>query len=308
MPGSATLNAHKMTMNPEPGLHATIRRFWQQSYGPDWLSLLLLALANLAVGLIEPFQRMFSLDDRTLHFPHAEIERVPVPMLLTYSIALPTLLILLSTILNLHKTREQKLHQVHVSLLGLAISLMLTTFITDTVKNGYGRPRPDLIARCKPEEGTPEHELVGMEVCTEQDYHTLYDGFRSFPSGHSSFSWSGLGFLSLFLFGQTRALRPGSDMCRIVISALPSLGALLITLSRTEDYRHDIYDVSTGTLIGASVTYWSYRRYFPPLTSSSCNSPLPPRGRENEQTYSKTEFEMIPTRPSTPDLETGQGA
>jgi len=142
---------------------------------------------------------MFSLDDRTLHFPHAEIERVPVPMLLVYSIALPTLLILLSTFANPHKTREQKLHQLHVSLLGLAISLMLTTFITDTVKNGYGRPRPDLIARCKPKEGTPDHELVGIEVCTERDHHTLYDGFRSFPSGHSSFSWSGLGFLSLLV-------------------------------------------------------------------------------------------------------------
>ena len=142
---------------------------------------------------------MFSLDDRTLHFPHAEIERVPVPMLLVYSIALPTLLILLSTFANPHKTREQKLHQLHVSLLGLAISLMLTTFITDTVKNGYGRPRPDLIARCKPKEGTPDHELVGIEVCTERDHHMLYDGFRSFPSGHSSFSWSGLGFLSLLV-------------------------------------------------------------------------------------------------------------
>jgi len=142
---------------------------------------------------------MFSLDDRTLHFPHAETERVPVPMLMVYSIALPALLILLSTLVNLHKTRKQKFHQLHVSLLGLAISLMLATFITDTIKNGYGRPRPDLIARCKPKEGTPGHELVSIEVCTERDHHTLYDGFRSFPSGHSSFSWSGLGFLSLLV-------------------------------------------------------------------------------------------------------------
>lgn len=142
---------------------------------------------------------MFSLDDRTLHFPHAETERVPVPMLFVYSLALPTILILLSTIVNPHKTRKQKLHQMHVSLLGLATSLMLTTFITDIIKNGYGRPRPDLIARCKPKEDTPEHELVSIKVCTERDHHTLYDGFKSFPSGHSSFSWSGLGFLSLLV-------------------------------------------------------------------------------------------------------------
>ncbi|PUU82467.1 phosphatidic acid phosphatase type 2/haloperoxidase [Tuber borchii] len=254
-----------MAMNSELGLRAKIQRFWQQSYTPDWLSLLLLALANLAVNLIAPFQRMFSLDDRTLHFPHAETERVPVPMLFVYSLALPTILILLSTLMNPHKTRKQKLHQMHVSLLGLATSLMLTTFITDVIKNGYGRPRPDLIARCKPKENTPEHELVSIKVCTERDHHTLYDGFKSFPSGHSSFSWSGLGFLSLFLFGQTRALRPGSDMCRVVISVLPALGPLLIALSRTEDYRHDIYDVSIGSLIGILVTYWTYARPPSPL-------------------------------------------
>lgn len=63
-----------------------------------------------------------------------------------------------------------------------------------------GRARPDLIARCKPKEGTPEHELVTYLVCTETDHHTLHDGFRSFPSGHSSFSFAGLGYLSLFVF------------------------------------------------------------------------------------------------------------
>ncbi|RPA96642.1 acid phosphatase/Vanadium-dependent haloperoxidase [Choiromyces venosus 120613-1] len=256
-----------MTNPTDRSLRSRIRQVWQQSYTPDWLSLLLLALANLAVGLLSPFQRMFSLDDRSLSFPHALIERVPVPMLLAYSTALPTLSIILFTLSHPRKSTSQKLHQVHVSLLGLAISLMLTTFITDTIKNGYGRPRPDLLDRCKPREGTPQHELVTIDVCTEKDPHTLLDGFRSFPSGHSSFSWSGLGFLSCFLLGQLKALRPGADMCRVIVAGLPALGALLIALSRTEDYRHDIYDVSTGSLVGGLVTYWSY---------ACLSSPLPP--------------------------------
>ena len=64
-------------------------------------------------------------------------------------------------------------------------------------QNGVGRARPDLIARCKPKEDTPADKLVTYLVCTETDHHTLHDGFRSFPSGHSSFSFAGLGYLSL---------------------------------------------------------------------------------------------------------------
>jgi diacylglycerol diphosphate phosphatase/phosphatidate phosphatase len=91
-------------------------------------------------------------------------------------------------------------HQIHVTILGFAVSLILTSFITDLVKNSVGRPRPDLIARCKPRKGSPEHSLVTIEICTETEHHVLHDGWRSFPSGHSSFAFSGLGYLALYLF------------------------------------------------------------------------------------------------------------
>lgn len=48
--------------------------------------------------------------------------------------------------------------------------------------------------------------LVDSTICRTTDSESLQDGFRSFPSGHSSFSWSGLLYLSLFLcskFGVT---------------------------------------------------------------------------------------------------------
>ncbi len=74
-----------------------------------------------------------------------------------------------------------------------------------------GRPRPDLLARCKPTPGTPTSTLVAIDVCTETDHHTLHDGWRSFPSGHSSFSFAGLGFLSLFFAGQMRVFAHSSS-------------------------------------------------------------------------------------------------
>ena len=89
-----------------------------------------------------------------------------------------------------------------VTYLPFAISLVLTSFLTDIVKKAVGRPRPDLLDRCHPTGGTKENVLVNIEVCTAEEGHKLQDGWRSFPSGHSSFSFAGLGFLALFLAGQ----------------------------------------------------------------------------------------------------------
>ncbi|KAI5852821.1 PAP2 domain protein [Morchella snyderi] len=309
MPGSATAKARYHYEGTMGALH----RFWQKSYAPDWLGVLLIALENLAITFFEPFHRMFSLDNRDIQYPHAEIERVPVPMLLTYAIGTPLLVIALYTLLTPSKhlstpSRLHRLHLLHVSLLGLTISLMLTTFVTDLIKNGVGRPRPDLIARCLPRRGTPKNELVSWEVCTQTDHHTLHDGFRSFPSGHSSFSWGGLGYLSLFLAGQLGAWRRGAGMMKVVIVGLPAVGATLVTVSRTEDYRHDVFDVCAGSLIGIGIGYYSYRRYFPALTSKHSNVPYK-RGEDDDEHGStgdsRGDFEMLPRLVDSPDLEMG---
>jgi hypothetical protein len=92
------------------------------------------------------------------------------------------------------------------------------------MKVTVGRPRPDLIARCLPKPGSengPVFGLVSAEICTQTDAFILKDGFRSFPSAHSSctptprsirsqysdfrfalVSFAGLGFLSFYLAGK----------------------------------------------------------------------------------------------------------
>lgn len=151
--------------------------------------------------------------------------------------------------------------------------MILTLFITDVIKNAVGRPRPDLIARCKPEPGTPAHELVTYKVCTELDHHVLHDGWRSFPSGHSSFSFSGLGYLALFIAGQCNVYRPRADLARVLLALAPLLGAALIAISRCEDYRHDVYDVTVGSVLGMAVAHYTYRRYYPALRNKGCATP-----------------------------------
>jgi diacylglycerol diphosphate phosphatase/phosphatidate phosphatase len=65
------------------------------------------------------------------------------------------------------------------------------------------------------------------------------------------------------------------------MALLPLLAAAMIAISRCEDYRHDVYDVCTGGLIGISIAYFSYRRYFPRLRANGCAEPFPSRAEDN---------------------------
>lgn len=215
---------------------------------------------------------MFSLDDKSIQYPHAQHQRVPSEMNIIYSFAIP-----LATMVAWSLIFRPGLHKAHVTILGLFISLVLSTFLTDVVKNAIGRPRPDLIARCKPAKGTPEHTLITVAVCTETDHHTLHDGWRSFPSGHSSFAFAGLGYLAIWVSGQMHVFRPRTDLARVLVALAPFLGAAMIAMSRLADYRHDVYDVSVGSVLGISIAYFSYRRYYPSLKTARCHEPFPSR-------------------------------
>ncbi|PQE29619.1 pap2 domain protein [Rutstroemia sp. NJR-2017a BBW] len=240
-----------------------------------------LLLGNATVP-VKPFHRMFFINNIDIQYPHALQERVPVTWNLIYAGAIPC-----ATLALWLGISKANLHKWHVTMLGFFIGLILTSFITDVIKNAVGRPRPDLISRCKPVPGTPDNKLVTIDVCTETDPHTLQDGWRSFPSGHSSFAFAGLGFLALFISGQTHVFRPRTDLGRVLLALAPLLGAAMIAISRCEDYRHDVYDVTCGSILGIGVTYFSYRRYFPKLHSSKCHEPYPSRETIFNQGFGK---------------------
>ncbi|KAG9686171.1 PAP2-domain-containing protein, partial [Aureobasidium melanogenum] len=251
----------------------TILHIWRekcQPYAADYIGLAIILPIWICLQLFiftEPFHRMFALDDRRIQYPHADIEHVPVPWLLIYAGLFPFIILL---VWNFAFSRP---HKTHVTLLGFGISLLTTLFITDVIKNAVGRPRPDLLARCNPKPGTPEHQLISYTVCTNPNHHVLHDGWRSFPSGHSSFSFSGLGYLSFFLLSQLRILHPRAGLYRTLVAFSPLLGAALIAISRLEDYRHDVFDVVVGSCLGLGIAFGTWRRWFPALSSRACDEP-----------------------------------
>jgi diacylglycerol diphosphate phosphatase / phosphatidate phosphatase len=240
-------------------------------YALDYIGFGLILTLFLLTKAFNPFHTLFSLSDPHIQHPFAIHERVPTPVLYIYAIPVPAVTIAVYLLVTRAST-----HTLHVSLLGLAIALILTEFLTSLAKNAIGRPRPDLLDRCIPAPGTPETTLVGVEVCTQTDSHKLQDGFRSFPSGHSSFAFAGLGYLALSLAGQLGALRPGAAVLKLLVCLIPIVAAAGIAISRLEDYRHDPYDVSAGSALGMLVAWLSYRRYFPGLRTENCNEAYAP--------------------------------
>ena len=100
--------------------------------------------------------------------------------------------------------------------MGLALALASTFMVTEGLKDIYGKPRPDLLARCNPDLSSVEQYIVGgirgigngyvaapvkvdWHICRQPNDEILSDGFASFPSGHSSFIWAGMLYLTLFL-------------------------------------------------------------------------------------------------------------
>jgi len=259
-----------MSLPSQLGAAGALARFWLRSYAADYIALGILAAGWLLIQLFMlPFHRMFYLDNMALRYPFAEVERVTVLWSVIYSGLTPLITLVLWAAIIRPRT-----HKAHVTILGLLTTLALSSFLTDIIKNAVGRPRPDLIARCKPDETTSPHVLVTFSVCTQTDQHILEEGWRSFPSGHSSFAFSGLGYLSLFLAGQMHVFRPHADLARCLSCLAPLLGAIMIAISRCEDYRHDVYDVACGSFLGIAVAYFSYRRYYPALRSSNCDIPF----------------------------------
>lgn len=221
----------------------------------------------------QPFQRQFYLGDLSISHPFAEHERVSDVNLQLSAIILPmSIIVLISRLLT---KKKHFIATCYVSLLALVGSYVLTNLITNIAKNWIARPRPDFLSRCEPKAGLPLDVLyTAAEVCTSKNQIRLSDGLRSTPSGHSSSSFAGLGFLQLWLSGQLLIMHPLSGLWRSIVSMIPLLCALYIALSRTQDYRHHFMDVFLGSCLGYTIAYLMYRRYFPALDSSRPYVPL----------------------------------
>jgi diacylglycerol diphosphate phosphatase/phosphatidate phosphatase len=178
---------------------------------------------------------------------------------------------LLAVILLSFGSRRKLAGDTHHALLALVLSLLVTGFLTEWVKVTVGRLRPDFLSRCDPVVPsnlplTTGGSSLWLGGACRGSERLVMDGRKSFPSGHSSLSFAGLGFISLYLIGQWRlmAVQDGasaSPWSWMVVSG-PLATALFVAMSRIVDYRHHWQDVTVGSLLGIIVTFLIYRLYY----------------------------------------------
>jgi len=160
----------------------------------------------------------------------------------------------------------------------VTLAMPLNGVLTDVIKLLVGRPRPDFAYRCWPQSGgqVPEGGFSGESLVCTGDHDTIIEGRKSFPSGHSSFSFACWGFVFLYLSGKLgtfHCTQPISSW-RLLLPLVFLLIPLSIALSRTADYHHHWQDVLVGSLLGFSVIWIVYRQHYPPLNCPSSAKPL----------------------------------
>ncbi|QRW14806.1 oligosaccharyl transferase subunit OST3/OST6 family protein [Ceratobasidium sp. AG-Ba] len=245
------------------------------TYSLDWIVTIIIIGLFYLLDRIEGFKRQFSLTDTSIQHTFAVHERVPPFALYMIALVAPAVLMPIVNLLTVRSWWDW-----HNSWLGLLLGLATTGSLTQVVKVTVGRPRPDLIDRCQPSSGAANaspYGLVSADICTSDDHERLKDGFRSFFSGHSSLSFAGLGFLSFYLAGKMHLFDERGHTGKAWIALTPLTGALLVAISRTMDYRHHWQDVLIGSVVGLVLSYFSYRQYYPSLTSPFSHRPYSPR-------------------------------
>ncbi|KAJ1284898.1 hypothetical protein BS78_03G240400 [Paspalum vaginatum] len=222
----------------------------------DWIVLVLLAVLDGILNIIEPFHRFvgsqmmadlsYPMKDNTVPFWAVPIIGIIGPMIIIIVIYF----------------RRRNVYDLHHAILGLLFSVLITAVITDAIKDGVGRPRPDFFWRCFPD-GKPNYNNFTTGVICHGEASVIKEGHKSFPSGHTSWSFAGLGFLSWYLAGKIKVFDRRGHVAKLCVVLSPLLLAALVAVSRVDDYWHHWQDVCTGGLLGMTVASICYLQFFP---------------------------------------------
>lgn len=240
----------------------------------DWFVVgILLAFFFLVAETAHPFHRQFEVNNPKLSHPFAESERITDNQLYLLTCILPSILLTFFLLLN-GKTNFERLHLAQVTNLGFWLTIAAVGVITDLLKVWISNPRPDFLQRCGVDPKITSG-LVDVLVCLAPlGEMYLWDGLKLTPSGHSSFAFAGLGFLSLWLMGQYKVWENHVPLWKPIGAMMPLTLASYIALSRSQDYRHHLFDISFGSCIGAIGAWLGYHRYFPSVASDNSEQPI----------------------------------
>lgn len=128
------------------------------------------------------------------------------------------------------------------SLIGLGYALLYAVMITDTLKLYVQAPRPNFNSL----------KLYVEFIPSDREYYDS-DASKSFPSGHSSLSMAGLGFITLLMLADAFSISLKHPLTARFLGHMSMLAVLLSIYTgatRIADFYHFAHDVAVGWMIG----------------------------------------------------------
>lgn len=286
----------------------------------------MLAAAGGIFYKLRGYRHAFAIEDIGVSYP-LRPDTVSITVVGIIAFLIPAIIIALITLLLIpgktvskgtpkSDVWRRKLWEWNTGWLGLGVSLAGAFLVTSALKDLAGRPRPNFLARCDPDTSNlAAHSISGLGlvidealvivdvgICRNPDQKVIQDGFESFPSGHSSFSWAGLLYFTLWLCAKfsigipflsphynitgprsrddsfrpspyrrnentvaprDRAAAP--PLYLLVLAFVPIGAATYVSVSRWTDYQHHAFDIIAGALIGGLFAWLGFRWYHLPV-------------------------------------------
>lgn len=192
------------------------------------VSIIFLSLRILPI-LIEPSSVKMTQNDVIYNKP-IKTDTINMPSLVIISVVSP-----LASIYGAYYFVEEKKPNRILNYLGFITVQIACASITENIKVLLRSPRPDFIARCKPD---------SKGVCTGPRRDVI-NSIKSFPSGHTALTFSMIGFMMFFIKNLgLNHLKKGIFSFFLII-----LG-ILMGYSRILDNRHFLKDVIGGVIVG----------------------------------------------------------
>ena len=258
----------------------------------DIALLLILLSIGFSLEFAEPYEKFLNENlIYRLRYPMKK-NSVPTAVLPFISIVFPLLCIFLCSKMDTSGRRARST----AASLGLLLSVAISFVFVNSVKQACGNYRPDFAARCwGSATADPVWKEYGKPDCGNLENESLLNdvrqGRRSFPSGHTSMSFSGLFYLSLYLmyylkcFGGSRinTERTEAFVWKVLISLAPLSVAVGVAITRIRDMWHHPEDVIVGSLLGAGTSAFAFSLQGFSVSDTSTSSNLSKYQRLNAE-------------------------
>jgi len=234
-------------------------------------------MAGAVQFLANPVQNFFIEQDPSLSYPlmTGPNEEIPDWLVILLAIPLSMLCVAFIQILFYYIIKEHaippKALNFFLPQLAFLEAMGLDVFITAFLKNFAGRKRPNFLAYCNYQgyrtalssnNFTEYFSLTKFgtigDISKCWDKSRLNDAQYSFPSGHSSTIFCGLGYASIFVIFLLNHYTKNHNMLKTIIGFVLFISAATIAATRPRDHWHNYDDVLAGCAIGMACATFAF--------------------------------------------------